>query len=152
MSHINTNLKVLSINRKVLLRAKIEHLSIEISLTIQYCRCMGRLPIKMFRSKYHQVYYNWLKQQTELIPKEEQLKFSKHWIQDWMREYNVSVHKLNKRFVIKNQYYVIRKDYIQNIWTLKMYFLDTYGIDSLLLTGIECLHTGRKAQVKKWFL
>ena len=43
----------------------------------------GHLPKKMFRvpvSKCQQVYSEWLKQQPELIPKEEQLKFIKHWI------------------------------------------------------------------------
>ena len=48
-----------------------------------------------------------------------------------MREYDVRVHKLNKRFLIKNEYHAIRKDYLKNIWTLKKYFLDTCGIDPL---------------------
>ena len=44
----------------------------------------GRLPKKMFRTKCQQVYSKWLKQQPESIP-EEKLKFSNHWIQDWMK-------------------------------------------------------------------
>ena len=75
-----------------------------------------RLPKKMFRTKCRQVYSEWLKQQPEPIPEEEQLKFSKHWIQDWMKEYNVSLRKPNKRFAIKNEDRIIRiKDYLQNI-------------------------------------
>ena len=51
----------------------------------------GRFPIKMFRSKCQQVYSNWLKQQPEPIFEKLQLKFSKFWIQDWMKEYNFSI-------------------------------------------------------------
>ena len=82
----------------------------------------GRLSKKMFRTKCQQVYLKWLKQQPEPIPKEEEeeLKFSKHWIQNWMKEYNVSLRKLNKRFPIKNEDRIIRiKDYVQNIWTVR---------------------------------
>ena len=83
----------------------------------------GRLPKKMFRTKCQQVYLEWLKQKPEPIPEEEeeeQLKFSKHWIQDWMKDYNVSLCKPNKRFTIKNEDHIIRiKDYVQNIWTVR---------------------------------
>ena len=51
----------------------------------------GRLPIKNFRSKCHQVYAEWLKQQSEPVSDEQQLKFGKYWIQDRMEEYNVSL-------------------------------------------------------------
>ena len=37
----------------------------------------GRLPIRLFRSKCQQLYDEWLKQQTEPVPKQDQLKFSK---------------------------------------------------------------------------
>ena len=57
----------------------------------------GRLPMKMFYSKCVQVYSECLTQQSEPIPEKEQLKFSKHWIQDLMKEYNVSLRKPNKR-------------------------------------------------------
>ena len=41
-----------------------------------------RLPIKMFLSKCQQVCDEWLKQQPEPVPEQDQLKFSKDWIQD----------------------------------------------------------------------
>ena len=63
----------------------------------------GRLPIKMFRSKCQQVYDEWLKQQPKPVPEQDQLKFSKHWIQDWMKEYNVSLRKPNKKYGIKEE-------------------------------------------------
>ena len=99
----------------------------------------GRFPIKTFWSKYHQVYYSWLKQQTEPIPEEGQLKFSKHWIQGWMREHRVSLLKLNKRFVIKNKYRVSRKDYLKNIWTLKSIFWIFFPYFILMLMSYKNL-------------
>ena len=33
---------------------------------------------------------------------EEELNFSKHWIQDWMTQYNVSLHNPNKRWIELN--------------------------------------------------
>ena len=110
----------------------------------------GRLPKKMFRTKCQQVYSEWLKQQPEPIPEEEQLKFSKHWIQDWMKEYNVSLRKPNKRFAIKNEDRIIRiKDYLQNIWTVRKYFLDTYGVDPPIINGDQMpLHRNESAGQK----
>ena len=96
----------------------------------------GRLPIKLFRTKCQQVYSEWLKQQPKTIPEEEQLKFSKHWIRDWMEEYKVSLRKPNKRFEIKKEDRVIRiMDYLQNIWTVRKYFLDKYSIDPPIING-----------------
>ena len=92
--------------------------------------------MKMFRSKCQQVYSDWRKDKSEPILEEEQLKFSKHWIQDWMREYEVSLRKPNKRFAIKYEDRVIRiEDYLQNIWSVRKYFLDTYGIDPTIING-----------------
>ena len=110
----------------------------------------GRLPKKMFRTKCQQVYSEWLKQQPEPIPEEEQLKFSKHWIQDWMKEYNVSLRKPNKRFAIKNEDRIIRiKDYVQNIWTVRKYILDTYGVDPPIINGDRMpLHRNESAGQK----
>ena len=105
----------------------------------------GRLPIKMFQSKCQQVYDEWLKQQPEPVPEQDQLKFSKYWIQDWMKEYNVSLRKPNEKYAIKKEDRIIRiKDYFKNIWTVRKYFIDKYG-------EIKCLCTVRKAQVKNTF-
>lgn len=63
-----------------------------------------------------------------------------------MREHNVSLRKPNKRFAIENEDRVVRmKDYVQNIWKMIKYFLETYGIDPLLLMGTKCLYTEMKA-------
>ena len=90
----------------------------------------GRLPIKMSRSRCQQVYDEWLKQQPESVPEQDKLKFSKHWIQDWMKEYNVSLRKPNKKYANKEEDQIIRiKDYLKNIWTVRKYYIDKYGAD-----------------------
>ena len=55
------------------------------------------LPIKMFRSKCHQVYDEWIKQQRESVPEQDQLK-----------EYNIRLRKPNKKYAIKKQDRIIR--------------------------------------------
>ena len=53
-----------------------------------------------------------------------------------MKEYNVSLRKSNQRFAIKNEDRIIRiKDYLHNIWTVRKYFLDTYGVDPPIING-----------------
>ena len=49
-----------------------------------------------------------------------------------MKEYNISLCKLNKRFAIKSEDRIIRiKEYLQNIWTVRK-FLDTYGEETFV--------------------
>ena len=96
----------------------------------------GRLPIKMFRSNCQQVYDEWLKKQPEPVPEQDQLNFSKHWIQDWMKEYNVSLRKPNKKYVIKKDDRKIRiKDYLKDIWTVRKYFIEKYRVDPPVIYG-----------------
>ena len=57
-----------------------------------------------------------------------------------MKEYNVSLREPNKRFAIKNEDHIIRiKYYLQNIWTVRKYFLDTYGVDPPINNGDRML-------------
>ena len=110
----------------------------------------GRLPIKMFRSKCQQAYYEWLKQQPKPVPEQDQLKFSKHWIQDWMKEYNVSLWKPNKKFGIKIEDRIIRiKVYLKNIWTVRKYFMGKYGVKPPVINGDQMpLHRNASASQK----
>ena len=110
----------------------------------------GRLPKKTFWRKCQAVDSEWLKQQPETIPKEEQLKFSKDWIQHWMKMYNVSLLKPNKRFTIKNKDRIMKiKDCSQNIWAVRKYFLDTYGVDPPIINGDQMpLHRNKGAGQK----
>ena len=90
----------------------------------------GRLPKKMFRTKCQQVYLEWLKQQPEPIPEEEELKFSKNCIQDWMKEYNVSLRKPNKRFAIKRSHHQNKRSFTK--------YLDG---EKVLLGHLQCRPT-----------
>ena len=113
----------------------------------------GRLPIKIFRSKYQQVYNEWLKQQPEPVREQDQLKFSKHWIQDWMKEYKVSLRKPNKKYAIKKEDRIIRiKDYLKNIWTVRKYFINKYGVGSPVFNGDQMPLRRNEAQVRKHFI
>lgn len=73
---------------------------------IETLKC--RLQIKMFRPKRLKVYSEWLNQQLEPIPEEQRFKFSKHLIQDWMREYNVSLRKPHNLYIIGKENQVQR--------------------------------------------
>ena len=113
----------------------------------------GRLPIKIFRSKYQQVYNEWLKQQPEPVREQDQLKFSKHWIQDWMKEYKVSLRKPNKKYAIKKEDWIIRiKDYLKNIWTVRKYFINKYGVGPPVFNGDQMPLRRNEAQVRKHFI
>ena len=114
----------------------------------------GRLPIKMFRSKCQQVYDEWLKQQPEPVPEQDQLKFGKHWIQDRMKEYSVSLRKPNKKYAIKKEDRIIRiKDYLKNIWTVRKYFIDKYGVEPSVINGDQMpLHRNESASQKNTYL
>ena len=113
----------------------------------------GRLPIKMFRSKCQQVYNECLKQEPEPVPEQDQLKFRKHWIQNWMKEYNVSLRKPNKKYAIKKEDRIIRiKGYSKNIWTVRKYFINKYGAGPPVFNGDQMPLRRNKAQVRKHFI
>ena len=53
-----------------------------------------------------------------------------------MKEYNVSLRKPNKKYVIKKEDRKIRiKDYLKDIWTVRKYFIDKYGVDPPVING-----------------
>ena len=62
----------------------------------------GRLPVTIFKTKCSQLYQQYLDNQVDEIKEEERLKFSNHWVQGWMKEYNVSLLKPNKRFSLSH--------------------------------------------------
>ena len=109
-----------------------------------------RLPMKIFRYKCVQVFDEWLKEQSNHISEKDQLKFSKLWIQDWMKEYNVSLRKPDKRYALKKEDRVVRvQDYLKNIWMARKYFLETYGIDLPIVKGDQIpFHRNENASQK----
>ena len=109
----------------------------------------GRLPIKMFQSKSQQIYDEWLKQQPEPVSEQDQLKFSKHW----MKDYNVSLCKLTKKYAINKEDEIIQiKDYCKNIWMVRKYFINKYGVDSTVINRDQMpLHTNESANKNTFF-
>ena len=67
-----------------------------------------------------------------------------------MKEYNVSLRKPKKKYAIKKEDGIIRiKDYLNNIWTVRKYFIDRYGVDPTVINGDQMpLHRNESARQK----
>ena len=53
-----------------------------------------------------------------------------------MKEYNVSFRKPSERHALKKEDRVVRiQDYLKNIWMIREYFLERYGIDPSIING-----------------
>ena len=110
----------------------------------------GRLPVTIFRSKCIELYQLWLEQQNEEIHVDNQLRFSKRWIDDWMKEYNVSLLKPNKRFAISQEDRVLRiKELIKMSLGSVVIFNTILKKIQLLLMVTRCHYTEMRVQMKK---
>ena len=63
---------------------------------------------------------------------------------------NVSLRKPNKKYAIQKEDPIIRiKDYLKNIWTVRKYFIDKYGVDPPFINGDQMsLHRKESASQK----
>ena len=62
--------------------------------------------------------------------------FSNKWIRNWMRDYNVSLPKPNKRFQMKQSDREERiYEYLKNMWTFRKFFIDDYNVDPPIFIG-----------------
>ena len=101
----------------------------------------ARLPRKMFKTQC-QVFYE--------IPVEKRIVFSNRWIKNWMREYEVSLRHPNKRFQIKQADREERVfEYLKNIWTVRKFFLDNFGVDPPLINGDQMPLHGNESSSQK---
>ena len=95
----------------------------------------ARLPKSMFKAQCKIFHKQWLLQQEKEVPEEKKIVFSNKWIRGWMQEY-VSLRKPNKRFKIKQ---ADREErifkYLKNIWTVRKFFIDNFGVDPPILNG-----------------
>ena len=57
-----------------------------------------RLPKPMFKAQTILFYDQWLAQQLEAPTLDEIIVFSSRWMNNWLRDYNVSLRKPNKRY------------------------------------------------------
>ena len=78
------------------------------------------------------------------------LRFGRQWIKEWEDEYGVSLRKPNKRFSIKKEDLVTRiEDYLQNVWTVRNFFIKKYSIDPPVINGDQMpLHRNENASQK----
>ena len=96
----------------------------------------ARLPKSMFKAQCKIFHKQWLLQQEKEVPEEKKIVFSNKWIRGWMQEYNVSLLKPNKRFQIKQAHRKERIfEYLENIWTVKKFFIDNFGLDLPIING-----------------
>ena len=67
-----------------------------------------------------------------------------------MTEYGVSLRKPNKRFAIKQEDRIERiLEYLKNIWRIRKFFLDNYGIDPPIINGDQMpLHRNEASSCK----
>ena len=95
----------------------------------------ARLPKSLFLLQAKKLYEDWLQQHPD-TPEEEKLQFSNQWIKGWEEEYGVSLRKPNKRYSISRDDCIVRtEDYLKNIWSLRHYFIKTFGIDPPIING-----------------
>ena len=108
----------------------------------------GRLPRRLFKLKANQLYEQWLEQNP--ATENERLKFSNCWIKGLEKEYGMSLRKPNKRFSIKKTDLIERlQDYLKNVWTLRRFFIQKYGVDPPIINGDQMpLHRNESSQQK----
>ena len=108
----------------------------------------GRLPRRIFKTKANQLYEEGVTQNP--VPENERLKFSNQWVKEWQQEYGISLRKPNKKYSIKKEDLVERlQDYLRNIWRVKRFFIEKYGIDPPVINGDQMLlHRNESSQHK----
>ena len=110
----------------------------------------GRLPVAVFKAKCMELYQRYLDSQVEEIKEEERLQFSNHWVQDWMREYNVSLLKPNKRFSISHDERKLRiVEFIKNVLRVRHFFLSHFKKEPVIINGDQMpLHRNESSTEK----
>ena len=109
----------------------------------------ARLPRSMFKAQAKFFYDQWRDQQPDDVQQPD-LVFSNPRIKNWMREYNVSLRRPNKRFQIKQEDRKERiSEYIKNIWRVRKYFIDNFGVDPPIINGDQMpLHRNESSSQK----
>ena len=109
----------------------------------------GRFPKRLLTLKARQLYSDWITQNS-LQENERPLKFGNQWVKEWECEYNISLRKTNKRFSISQEDRMIRvNDYLQNIWSVRQYFIRKYNINPPVINGDQMsLHRNESSEQK----
>ena len=90
-----------------------------------------------------------MKQQTETIPVDQQLKFSNPWLKSWCQDYEVSLMKLNKCFSISQEDRIERLlEIIFNVLRVAVYYHKKFGVKIPIINGDQTpLHLSETRQV-----
>ena len=91
-----------------------------------------------------------MKQQSEPIPVDQQLKFSDPWLKSWCQEYGVSLKMPNKRFSITFEDRVQRiQEYLTNVLRVRIYFFKKFGVEIPIINGDQMpLHRNESSRQK----
>ena len=110
----------------------------------------ARLPRKIFTTQCKFFYEQWFPQQPDEVPEDEKITFSNRWIHNWMSEHGVSLRHPNKRFQIMQADREERIfEYLKNIWTVRKYFTENFGVDPPMLNGDQMpLHRNESSTQK----
>ena len=100
---------------------------------------------RLFKLKANTLYEEWLRDNP--TPESEKLKFGNQWIKIRQKEYGVSLRKPNKRYSIKKEDLVERlQDYLKNVWSIRCYFIEKYGVDPPIINGDQMpLHRNKSS-------
>ena len=100
---------------------------------------------RLFKLKANTLYEEWLRDNPTL--ESEKLKFGNQWIKIRQKEYGVSLRKPNKCYSIKKEDLVERlQDYLKNVWSIRCYFIEKYGVDPPIINGDQMpLHRNKSS-------
>ena len=109
----------------------------------------ARLPEKIFLERAESLYrdsFEWKRKDV----KPEMLSFSNRWLEDWCKEYQISIKKPSKRFFITAR---ARKkiitDFLKKIWTCRYTFTKIYGVDpEIVMSDQMPLHENESSNEK----
>ena len=84
------------------------------------------------------------------VPENERVKFRNFWIKGWENEFGISLRKPYKRFSINKSDLIERlQDYLRNIWTLRLFFIEKYGVNPPIINGDQMpLHRSESSRQK----
>ena len=110
----------------------------------------GRLPRRLFKLKTNALYEECvIIMRDNPTPESEKLKFGNQWIKMWQKEYGVSLRKPNKRYSIKKDLVERLQDYLKNVWSIRRYFIEKYGVDPPIINGDQMpLHRNESSSQK----
>ena len=96
----------------------------------------GRLPRSILISKAKQIYEEYCDIKRQGGEEPDQLQFTNRWLNEWCKEYRISLKHPNKRFSISN---VDRKrriiQFLKNVWATRYWWLAKYKCEPAIISA-----------------